>query len=211
MIVLHTADFISVCCKNIYQAFRTRSAHTAISCMKSKQILLLWQNVHAFFPDLFKSSAAVLMNPIRTAMVQNQLRKFSVDGEQRRSLLRHCCSVHSSSQVTSSQCCCGIWAALWNNILLATLTLTKVKEHPPTPPHQSCQYKHYSRTHQISYILIIYSKWFTVAGLTFRSSMRQTLRPLQHWASQRTGCGGKGWRSGPGSRQGRRFCRTCSL
>lgn len=48
--------------------------------------LLLWQNVRVLF-DLFKSSAVALMKPIRTAIMQNQLRRFSIDGKQARSYI----------------------------------------------------------------------------------------------------------------------------
>lgn len=201
MIVLHTADFISLCLKtDVCYEFRRLFAQTALLCVKSKQVLLL----------------LLLMKRIRTAIVQNQLWKFSIDGKQTRSHLCHCCSVHSSPQVTSSQCCCGICrASLYNNILPATFTLTKVKEPPPPKSphaHQSCQYKHYSpsiKTHQVNYsiylLFILNANGSQLikkaaAGLTFRWSTIQTLRPLQHWASQKKDCGGKDWRSGPGSR-----------
>lgn len=132
--------------------------------MNSKQILLLWQHVQGCFKSGLKFSSCSngtdqnrhRVKPVFPLMVNR---------------LCHCGGVHSSSQVTSSQCCCGI----------------RCRTTPPSPhTHLSCQYKHYSpsmRTHQISYIFIIYpkGKWFTVEkeNSSFRASTTQTLRPLQ--------------------------------
>lgn len=66
--------------------------------------LLLWENVHMFFLNLFKSSAVVLMKRIRTAIVQNQSRRFSIDGKETRG---SCTRLHRSRPLNAAEAFAG--------------------------------------------------------------------------------------------------------